>query len=52
MTLSQDHGQTVSRKPYRPPAIVYQGRLEAQAGSPLGDALQDVFDDTLTKPRD
>lgn len=36
------------RKPYEPPRIVYSGKLEAQAGSPLGDTLFDVLDNKDT----
>jgi hypothetical protein len=35
---------TVERKPYQRPQVVYEARLEAQAGSPLGDTLGDLLD--------
>lgn len=37
--------QTGERKPYQRPVIVYDARLEAQAGSPVGEnPLIDVLD--------
>lgn len=35
---------SAERKPYQRPQIVYEARLEAQAGSPLGGALDDLLD--------
>lgn len=31
------HPRLLAKKPYQRPAVVYEARLEAQAGSPLGD---------------
>lgn len=31
------HPQPLDKKPYEPPAVVYQAQLEVQAGSPVGD---------------
>ncbi len=38
-----------SRKPYQSPRIAYEARLEAQAGSPLGDTFGDLLDLTGTR---
>lgn len=45
--MSSQQPQPVPRKPYQPPAIVYRGILQAQAGSPLGvDPLHDLLQAT------
>ncbi|MCS6845173.1 MAG: hypothetical protein NZ528_12765 [Caldilineales bacterium] len=38
-----------SRKPYVKPVIVYEARLEAQAGSPIGSPVELLEDLTLPK---
>lgn len=40
--------QQPTRKPYQAPRIAYDTRLEAQAGSPLGDTFGDLLDLTGT----
>jgi len=40
-----------TRKPYQRPAIVYSAKLEAQAGSPLSDPLQDLFEQSMSTPQ-
>lgn len=37
--------QAQEKKPYQRPGIVYEARLEAQAGSPVGDTpVSDLLD--------
>lgn len=43
MTKVQRTADPQARKPYQRPAVVYEARLEAQAGSPI-DGIIDVLD--------
>lgn len=47
MTKVQGTTDPQARKPYQRPAVVYEARLEAQAGSPV-DGILDVLDPSRT----
>jgi len=47
MTKVQGTADPQARKPYQRPAVVYEARLEAQAGSPI-DGIPDILDLTQT----
>lgn len=44
MTHTQAIKPTAERKPYQRPQVVYEARLEAQAGSPVSNPLGDLLD--------
>ena len=43
MTKVQRTADPQARKPYQRPAVVYEARLEAQAGSPI-EGFPDILD--------